>query len=245
VDGPDYLMPFVLPVEAIVPERHGRVDLYLPKGTQPTPAIIFVHGGPVPPDLQPTPRGWPVYRGYGCLAAARGVVGVTVDHRLHDLADYSTASADIDAASELIRADPRVDADRVAIWFFSGGGPLIADWLRRPPRWLRCVAATYPVLASLPGRTMDSRFRPAEAVLTAGMLPIVLTRVGRERRAIADTVEAFILAARACGAHLAIIDVPNGRHGFDMLDHTDESRDAVSQAFDTVLAELTRGDLPT
>jgi hypothetical protein len=32
--------------------------------------------------------------------------------------------------------------------------------------------------------------------------------------------------------------VPNGRHGFDMLDHTDESRDAVRQAFNAVLAAL-------
>jgi hypothetical protein len=47
------------------------------------------------------------------------------------------------------------------------------------------------------------------------------------------------IAAHSCGARLKIIDVPDGRHGFDMLDHTDESREAVSRAFDTVLAALT------
>lgn len=66
----------------------------------------------------------------------------------------------------------------------------------------------------------------------------MLTRVGRERPPVADTVEAFILAARACGARLTVVDVPNGRHGFDMVDHTDESRDAVRQAFNAVLAAL-------
>src|SRR5215470_3841816 len=222
MDVPEHLRPFVLPVESVVPARCGRIDLYLPEVTRPSPAVVFVHGGPVPADLRPTPRDWPVYGGYGSLAADRGVVGVTVDHRLHNLADYSLAAADIDAAVEMVRADPRVDADRVAIWFFSGGGLLAADWLRRSPAWLRCVAASYPVLAALPGRVVDPRFRPVEAVSTAGIPPIVLTRVGRERPAIADTVEAFIDGARACGARLTIVDVPNGQHGFDVADDTDE-----------------------
>ena len=64
--------------------------------------------------------------------------------------------------AEMARADPRVDADRVAIWFFSGGGLLLADWLRRPPGWLRGVAASYPPLAPLPGWEVDTRFRPVE-----------------------------------------------------------------------------------
>jgi acetyl esterase/lipase len=236
---PDHLNPFVLPVEAAAPERQGRVDLYLPEVTQPSPAIVFVHGGPIPADLRPTPRDWPVYRGYGSLAAMRGVVGVTVDHRLYDTADYPLAAADVAAAVQAARADLRVDADRIAIWFFSGGGLLLADWLRMPPNWLRCVAVTYPLLAPLPGRTVDPRFRPTEAVEMAGALPIVLTRVGRERPPVADTVEAFVVAARTCEVRLDVVDVPHGRHGFDMIDHTDESRKAVEHAFETVLAELT------
>ena len=137
-----------------------------------------------------------------------------------------------------MRADPRIDAGRIALWFFSGGGLLLADWLRAPPDWLRCVAASYPLLAPLPDWNVDQRFRPAEAVGDAGTLPIVLTRVGRERPPIADTVEAFIAAARASQARLEVIDVPHGQHAFDVLDHTDESRTAVENAFDTVVAHL-------
>jgi hypothetical protein len=51
---PDHLNPLVLPIEAIAPERHGHVDLYLPQAAQRNPAIVFVHG-PVSPD--PTPPG--------------------------------------------------------------------------------------------------------------------------------------------------------------------------------------------
>jgi acetyl esterase/lipase len=241
VDLPPHLQPFVVDVKTRAAERSGRVDLYLPDDlTRPAPAVVFVHGGPIPAELQPTPRDWLVFQGYGSLCAERGAVAATVDHRLHDLASYPLAAADVAEAVESVRADPRVDADRVALWFFSGGGPLIADWLHTPPSWLRCVAATYPYLAAPPG--LEGRFQPAQAVASAGDLPIVLTRVGLERSSLAATVTAFVEAASACGARLEIIDVPNGQHGFDALDHTPESRDAVSRALDLVLGFT--GDQP-
>ena len=238
---PAYLNPFVLPDPVRAAERHGPCDLYLPDGAAgPWPAVVFVHGGPLPAGLRPTPRDWPVYRGYGSAVAARGAVGVTVDHRLHDLTDFPQAAADVAAAVEVVRADQRVDAGRIAVWFFSGGSLLLASWLRTPPGWLRCVAATYPALAPLPGWQVAPAFRPAEAVASAGDLPIVLTRVGRERPEIAATVGEFTKAAGDCGAQLEIIDVPGGQHGFDFLDHTDESRQAVTRALDTVLGLVTR-----
>ena len=231
------MQPFVIDVKTRAAERSGRVDVYLPDDlTRSAPAIVFVHGGPVPAELRPTPRGWPVFTGYGSLCAERGAVAATVDHRLHDLASYPLAADDLTEAVEAVRADPRVDAGRVALWFFSGGGPLTADWLRTPPDWLRCVAATYPYLAAPPD--LEARFSPAQAVASAGDLPIVLTTVGLERPFVAATVTAFVDAAGASGARLEIIEVPNGQHGFDSLDHTDESRDAVSRALDLVLGHL-------
>jgi len=90
-------------------------------------------------------------------------------------------------------------------------------------------------LAPLPGWEVDPRFRPVQTVTSAGDLPIVLTRVGRERPQVAATVDEFTGAAGRCGARLEIIDVPGGQHGFDMLDHTDESRQAVRRALNAVL----------
>ncbi|MGV9697439.1 alpha/beta fold hydrolase [Streptomyces sp. NPDC003470] len=238
-EPPAHLRPFLLDLPVVTAERTGNVDLYLPDADGPRPAVVFVHGGPVPADARPGPRDWPALTGYAGFAAVNGVVGAVVAHRLHDLADYERAAADVAGAVERIRADPRVDADRVALWFLSGGGLITADWLDAPPPWLRCLAATYPVLAPLPNWGMSgTRFHPVRAVTKAGGLPVVLTRVGLEMPEIAAGVEEFLAAARDCGARVEVVDVPHGHHGFETRDPTDESRDAVRRAMSAVLEHL-------
>lgn len=232
----DFLKPFVLPVGPRAAERHGPVDLYPPDDTsRPRPGVLIVHGGPVPAEVRPTPRDWPVYRGYASLVATRGVVGATVDHRLHNPGAHLMAADDVRAAVEALRADPRVDGERIALWFFSGGGLLSADWLREPPPWLRCVALTYPVLVPFPGWPVDPRFHPVDAVGSAGDLPIVLTRAGRDNPVINEGIASFLSAAKT---RPDVVEVPRGRHGFDYLDDDDASRAAVERATDLVLATM-------
>ncbi|WP_431951260.1 dienelactone hydrolase family protein [Actinacidiphila sp. bgisy167] len=241
---PAHLRPFLLDLPERPRERRERVDLHLPEpaaGGAPRPAVVLVHGGPVPAGARPAPRDWPAFVGYGRLAAAMGAVGAVVDHRLHSLGDFPRAAEDLVEAVELVRADPRVDADRVALWFFSAGGVLTADWLAAPPHWLRCVAATYPVLAPLPNWGLaESRFRPAAAVRGTGAPPVVLTRVGRERTEIAATVDEFLSAAKDAGADVEVIEVPDGTHGFETTDRGPAAREAVERAMRTVLAHLRR-----
>jgi dienelactone hydrolase len=236
----DFLKPFVLPVASRTPERYDTLDLYLPDDiARPRPAILFVHGGPLPAEVRPAPRDWPVFQGYGSLAGARGAVGAVVGHRLHSPDAYPTAADDVEAAVELLRRDPRVDGERLALWFFSGGGLLAADWLREPPAWLRVLGLSYPLLAAFPGWPVSERFDPIEALTGAGDLPIVLTRVGREKPEIAETVRQFVETASK--ARLEIVDVPDGRHSFDVLDDDDASRVAISRAADLVMATLVKG----
>ncbi|MFD3356617.1 alpha/beta hydrolase [Streptomyces fradiae] len=242
-DGPPpHLRPFLLDVPERPRERHGSTDLYLPDGAapeRPAPAVVLVHGGPVPAGVAPTPRDWPAFTGYARYLAGLGAVAATVDHRLHDLGDYPRAADDVAAAVRLVRDDPRVDAERVALWFFSAGSLLAADWLAAPPTWLRCVAATYPLLAPLPAWGMDeTRFRPAAAVGAAGRPPLVITRVERERPEIAATVAAFLARAADLGAAVEVVDVPGGQHGFETVDHTEEARTAVADAARRVVGHL-------
>ncbi|MCT2280926.1 hypothetical protein M3G91_25270 [Micromonospora chalcea] len=295
--------PFVLDPRPAAVERHGDVDLHVPAGDGRHPAVVIVHGVPGPPEA-PDARDWPLYRGYGALLAEAGVLAAIPRLTVASPDDLYTVAARVAAAAELLRADPRVDPDRLGLWFFSGAGLLLGDWLRDPPVWLRGVAATYPLLAPLPGwPPVDPRFRPIDALdlpaptgdATAtparadfggadiepvptgdaasggtgtgsartddaasggtGIDPartgeaarpdeaarptLVLTRAGRERPEVAPTIEAFTAVARRRGIPLHVVDVPNGQHGFDALDHTEESRTAVRTARDTLLNLLT------
>ncbi|MFE1270333.1 alpha/beta fold hydrolase [Streptomyces sp. NPDC058758] len=233
-------LEFLLATREIPYERHDRLDVYAPDGEERRPAVLLVHGGPVDAGRVPTPRDTPFYRGYARHLAGLGVVGATVDHRLHALTDYARAAADVSEALDRLRAHPRVDPDRIAVWIFSGGGLLAAHWLAAPPPWLRCLALSYPVLAAPPGwETVESRFRPVDALAGAGALPVVLVRAGREHPAFAATVEAFLAAAGKHGTDLELVDVPDGRHGFEALDRTAASRDAVARSVRAVLDRLT------
>ena len=236
---PDFTKPFVLPVPAATVERIGSVDLYLPVATGPAPAIVLVHGGPLPAALTPRPRDWPVFQGYGGARRRPGRLRGDPRPRLPRTARRWPWGQPISAPpwnwSAPIRASTPTGSH-------SGSSPaaglLAGDWLRNPPSWLRCVGLTYPLLGELPNWPLEERWRADLAVAEAGRLPIVLTRVGREAPQIAVTVTAFTDAAEAAGANLEIIDVPNGRHSFDLLDHTDESRAAVQQAMTLVINAL-------
>ncbi|MFI1809015.1 alpha/beta hydrolase [Streptomyces sp. NPDC020422] len=243
VAAPEHARPadpgaFLLDVPERARVREGRVDLHLPDGEGPRPAVLFVHGGPVAPDQRPTPRDSPTLLGYARYLAGLGVVGATLDHRLHGLADYPVSAGDLAEAVECLRADPRVDGDRIALWFLSGGGLLSADWLAAPPPWLRAVALSCPVLAPPRSwRAVHSRFRPVAAVTEASP-PIVLIRAGLEHEMFATGVEEFLTAAARAGAGIDLIDAPLAHHGFETLDHTPETRAAVTRAARSVLGHL-------
>ncbi|SCG78844.1 hypothetical protein [Micromonospora humi] len=322
---------FVLDPPPVPVERHGDVDLHLPPGDGQHPAVVVVHGVPGPPEA-PDARDWPLYRGYGALLAERGVVAAIPRLTVTHPDDLTTVADRIAGTADLLRADPRVDRDRLALWFFSGAGLLLGDWLRDPPRWLRGLAATYPLLAPLPEwPPVDPRFHPIDALgptearatsphpldsasshpldstsphpldsasshplgstgdqpgagpdpiarvdagpggsaaprpvdpnqppaghggggvgeqgITRGVpagaarsVPLVLTRVGRDRPAVASSIDTFLAAAARHGTPVRVVDVPHGQHGFDALDHTDESRAAVRTARDALLDLLT------
>ncbi|MET1072748.1 MAG: hypothetical protein ABWY11_08905 [Umezawaea sp.] len=196
-------------------------DAYLPPDADgPLPAVVVVTG-PSPAVYPIRPREWPVYQGYARLLAERGVVAVIADPPYHSPAAWPDASADVAKAVEAVRAADGVDADRVALWAFSGGALLTGRWLAESPGWLRCLALSYPMM------------NPADAV--APGRPIVLTRVGLETAELQTTVDAFL----AGGVDAHVVHVPDGRHTFDVLDHTEQSRNAVVEAVDLVVGHLT------
>ncbi|WP_285661229.1 alpha/beta hydrolase [Actinorhabdospora filicis] len=238
--NPPWVAPFVLDTPEVTRERVGHYDLYLPEPTPlsetgPRPAVIMLHGGPVNPAWPASPRDWLGYRGLGAQIASRGYVGVVVDHGLHSFGHYPQAWADCRAAIDAVRADPRVDGDRIVVWVFSGGGPFVVPLHTERVEGLRAVALTYPLLAH---PELAEGFDVLDAIDALGALPLIFTRVGLEHPPLVDGQEKFLAAAAERDFELDLIDVPNGHHGFEQIDHTEESREALERAFELIFARL-------
>jgi acetyl esterase/lipase len=221
------------------------LDLYAPPDLpRPTrlPALFFVHGGPIPPEMTP-PREWGVFKAYGELAAASGLAGVVFNHRLHAPTAYPVAEADTIAAIDFVRDNAQefgVDGDRIGIWAFSGGGPLLSWCLRERPAFLRCLLAFYALLDlrhlvppdSDPDRKARANAYSPVACLKDSLpgLPMFIARAGRDSATINDSIDLFVREALAANATLDLAAHPNGQHGFDILDDDERSREIIARA---------------
>jgi acetyl esterase/lipase len=79
----------------------------------------------------------------------RPVTAVVINHRLHGPTDYVTAQTDVAAAIAYAHehaAALGIDGERVAVWAFSGGGPLLSQYMRSCPPQIRCLLAFYAML---------------------------------------------------------------------------------------------------
>ena len=201
------------------------MNIYAPtdlSGDARAPAVFFVHGGPIRSDFMP-PTQWGVFVSYGELAAASGLVGVTFNHRLFALTDYERSQSDVAAAIDYVRSRAsglNVDVDRIALWYFSGGGPLLAPMLSDRPDYVRCMLAFYAYL------------QPAATHVRSkgGDLPLFIARAGLDHERINETIDQFVQEALAGNAMLDVMNHPAGRHGFDILDDDDRSREIIARA---------------
>ena len=203
-------------------------------------AVGFVHGGPVPDAIEVRPRDWPSYQAYGAWAAHAGLRRRHLRPRVHQPPEGRPGGRRHRAGGRGdARASPRRRRPGRGLGF-SGTGALLARWIGGSRPWLRGVAATYPLCRPLGELPVQPR-RPVslpEAVASTADQPLLLTRVGLERPEVAETVAEFVAAAEDAGARLDVIDVPDGHHGFDQVDDTDASREAVRQAMAWVEARL-------
>ncbi len=230
-----------------------EMDVYSPPGLpagERRPAIVFVHGGPVPAAARP--KDWAVYVSYGRLAGASGWVGITFNHRFHAPERVAEAAGDVADLLTRVRRDAtalHVDPDRIAVWAFSGGGPFLAPLLAERPSWLRAVVAYYTVLdlqtlppgqADTVGPEIRKRFS-AVAQLGAGprpLPPLLVARAGQDQPSLNQGLDRFVQAALAGNAMLDLLNHPDGRHAFDILDDVPRSREILAHTFDFLRSHL-------
>jgi dienelactone hydrolase len=220
----------VVPTELVPPRWSGEFDLYVPETGQPAPVVVLVHGlYQEPPEV--TPRRSEFFRGYAAQLVQRGVAAVTFDHELTGGMRYQEATKTVDRVLTAVRARDEVDAERVAVWLFSGGGPLAYPVLAAAKPWLRCVALTYPLLPHEPIPDWPSQ---EDAVRGIGDVPVIFTRVTQELPLFAEGQEIFLSSGVP---ELTLIEV-DGPHGFDAVAPTEEGVAAVRQALDLVAGHV-------
>jgi acetyl esterase/lipase len=215
-----------------------NADIYLPSGRlQPTPAVVLIHGGPIP---KIGAKNMGIFVSYGELLAASGFVAVAFDHRFlspNQIGDAAHDVADLVAFVRKNADDLAVDGERLALWAFSGGGPFLAQSLRERPSWLRAVVAFYAILdlqqpppgsdgisieslrmfSAVDGLSQDARSAP----------PILVARAGLDSTWLNGTIDRFVQASFDRGASLDLMNHPTGRHGFDILDNDARSREII------------------
>jgi dienelactone hydrolase len=225
---PPHLRPFVLPHESAEPRHWEALDLYLPEST-PAPAVLMVHGGPVPRDRAVRPPDWPACRGYGALLAQAGPACGMFEHGYVDEQALGTAQQNIPEAAAALRAHPGVVPDRFGMWFFSAGGLFTGSVLADPPGW--GVAAVPGTCAAVDRPDAHDPALPAAAV-TAGLSDIPLLLVLPEYDFEWIVTASTELLERCAAGHRAVdvIEVPGGHHGFETVDDTDEARDAIRRS---------------
>jgi acetyl esterase/lipase len=228
------------------------LDVYMPEkqGSRPAPIMIFVHGG-LGRGSTPQAKDWPSYQSWGRLAAASGMIGVVMNHRLTTDDNVDEASADLlDAIAFVLQRAAQFGADpnRVCAGFYSAGGVVSGVLLRDAPNYLKCVVLYYPYLdlEHLNNKTIFreahsrahvdslSTYSPREALVhpLKALPPIFLARAGRDEIPhLNESVDRVVATALERNVGLDFYTHPAGVHGFDLLTRDARTREIITQTF--------------
>jgi acetyl esterase/lipase len=234
-----------------------KMDIFVPPGLAAgarVPVVFFVHGGYIPRTITFLPKEWGVFQSYGRLAAASGFVGVTFNHRYWGWTreDMERSFGDVMDAIRFVRGhadEYHLDADRAALWVFSGGGPHLSLPLREKLPFVRCLVSFYAMLDLAPAAKAQSLdpekegsagFSPVTYLGREGVKfpPIFIGRAGLDAPSLNETVDRFIARALALNETIEVMNHPGGRHGFDILDDNDRSREIIARALEFIKAHI-------
>jgi acetyl esterase/lipase len=234
-----------------------KMDIYVPPGLAAgarVPVVFFIHGGFIPKTITFLPKEWGVFQSYGRLAAVSGFVGVTFNHRYWGWTreDMERSFGDVMDAIRFVRGhaeDCHADPERIALWAFSGGGPHLSLPLRKKLGFVRCLVSFYAMLdlapaaksqALDPEKEGSAGFSPITYLGKEGIKlpPLFIGRAGLDAPSLNETVDRFIARALALNETIEVMNHPGGRHGFDILDDDDRSREIIARALEFIKAHI-------
>jgi len=223
-------------------DPHLLMDVYIPPRLgkdERRPAVLFIHGS-VPAGSPAKNMG--VFKSWGRLVAASGMVGVTFTHRLgYPKPDLVEAASDVSAAINYIRDNAdnlNVDKNRICLAAYSGGGPMLSMAIRDKPEYVRCLVAFYAFL-DIQQSELHRTYETPEAVKNFSPItyltieaekiaPMLIARAGLdETPGLNDSTDRFIREAISKNAAIIVANHPDGVHSFDILTDDERSREII------------------
>ena len=231
-----------------------KMDVYNPPNLRNgarRPAIVFIHGGALPPNLRTKPKEWGAYASYGQLAAASGFVGITFNLRFFgwDMKALADARSDVADAIAYIRSNAErlgIDKDHICLWALSAGSLFLAPAISDAPFFIRCMVFYYPIMDLEPLRNerpaitdaVTREFSPIFRLEGAGrtFAPVFVARAGRDDPGLNVAVDIFIQKAVSRKATLDFSNHAEGQHGFDVLDDDERTREIIKRTLEFIKA---------
>jgi acetyl esterase/lipase len=236
-----------------VADEELKMDVYSPPGTSRRvrrPAVVFIHGGRVPPNLLTTPKEWGAYVSFGQLVAASGFVGVTFNHRFYTWNSLPDSQSDVMDLMAHLRDNAEslgIDKDHVIVWTVSAGSLFMSQPLRDLPPYVRSIVAYYPQLdlqdqrkaapASVTDETLRD-FSPLYHLERSGknVPPMFIARAGLDDASLNGGIDRFVQVALSKNLTIDLFNHPTGQHGFDIEDNNDRSRQIIMRTIEFIKA---------
>ncbi len=230
-----------------------KLDIYYPPtytpGT-PLPAAVLIHGE-WPPHIIRHSKDLGVYVSWGQLIASSGLIAVNFNHRATErFTRVHEAASDVAQLLGYVRyyaQDLDIIANRLSIWAFSAGMPL-GMWaaLRDSPAYVRSIIAYYGVMdlqvlgEVLPAGLPPDDLRDFSALHyldrhNGKIAPMMIAKAGLDNLRLNDTIDRFTRRARQLNAPVTLMEHEQGRHGFDVLNDDERSRDIIRKTLEFVV----------
>ena len=207
-----------------VGELQLKLDVYYPaemKKDERLPVVVFINGVGNRPDF-PKFKDWGQYRDWGKLVAASGLAAINYDSRGEE------AVADASSLLEYVRANAaklNLNEDRILIWACSANGRAGIKIAMEDRPYIR-AAVFYYAVSETPPLLRD--------------IPLFIARAGLDSSSLNQGLDNFAQTAVAQGLPVNFVNYPEGRHAFDLVDNTDESREIIKHTLDFIKFHLTQ-----
>ena len=136
-----------------------------------------------------------------------------------------------------------VDPDKIILWVFSGGGPLLTVGLDPQRSYLRGLIVYYglldfellgnPETKAVPREILDALSPLAQLRNHGCRVPVLLARAGRESfPKLNDTIDAFLAEALSRSVDAELINHANGEHAFDIRNDDPRTREIIGRTLE-------------